>query len=82
MHRTIHAGQRMTQRGITGVMVDLALEWGELQGDKCVLDKSVALERLERLKQEQRALLRVIDKGGLVVVTEGESIITTYNCNG
>lgn len=82
MHRTIHAGQRMAQRGITGVMVDLALEWGELQGDKCVLDKSAALERLERLKQEQRALLRVIDKGGLVVVTEGESIITTYNCNG
>lgn len=82
MQRTVHATQRMAQRGITGVMVDLALEWGEVHGDKCVLDRSAALARLDRLKQEQKALLRVIDKGGVVVVTEGESIITTYNCNG
>lgn len=82
MQRTIHATQRMAQRGITGVMVDLALEWGVVDGDRCVLDKNAALARLEALRQEQRVLLRVIDKGGVVVVAQGESIITTYNCNG
>lgn len=81
MHKTQHATHRMSQRGISGAMVEFALEWGINDGDKYVLGKKEAIARLEQLKQEERTLKRVIDKGGLIVVADGEHVITTYNWN-
>ena len=39
MQFTRHAHQRMTQRSITRSMIDLVLEFGEVEQDKAILDK-------------------------------------------
>lgn len=80
MHTTQHIQQRMSQRGISRAMVDLVMTHGTLEKDKIVLGKKEALERLESLRQEERILKKILDKGGVIIVTENDSLITTYNC--
>lgn len=79
MHQTAHIKQRMTQRGITKNMVELALTYGEIQGDKYVLDRQVVQKRLREMEAERRALMKVLDKGGVEVVADDNALITTYN---
>ncbi|MCV2352641.1 DUF4258 domain-containing protein [Paucibacter sp. B2R-40] len=81
MNATHHIKQRMAQRGISKAMVDLALEQGRIEGDKHVIDRKEALKRLRELDAERRVLTKILDKGGIAVVSEGESLITTYNRN-
>ena len=71
--------KRMAQRGIRRGLVNLVLAHGRSDQDRYVLDRKDALSRLQELQEEQRLLKKIIDKGGLVVVTEGTSLITTYN---
>lgn len=82
MNKSTHAEQRMSQRGIHSTMIDLALDHGVIDGDKYILNKKSACAYLEKLKREMRVLMRVIDKGGVVVVADGDTLITTYNCKG
>jgi hypothetical protein len=96
MHSTHHFKTRMTQRGITGDMVDLALEYGDedpgnidrmvfgrRRAAQLIEEKQRALKAKERaLREEQRELKllkKLADKGGVVVVTAGAALITTYN---
>lgn len=79
MTTTKHIGQRMSQRGISKDMVDLALTHGSHDGDKFILGKKQALERLEALQDEARVIKKILDKGGVVVVESGGLLITTYN---
>lgn len=81
MHQTAHINKRMSQRGITKNMVDLALTYGEIQGDKYVLDRQGVQKRLREMEAERRALMKVLDKGGVEVVAEDGVLITTYNRN-
>jgi hypothetical protein len=79
---TRHAHQRMSQRGIKQSMIDLTLEHGEFDHkNRCVLSKKTALEVMEDLKLTLKTVMKVIDKGGLVVVEESGRVVTTYNCN-
>lgn len=78
MHKTKHFQQRMSQRGISQAMIDLVLGYGENEGDKVVLSRKKA----EQLRAGFRALMKIMDKGGVVVVAEGETQITTYNYTG
>jgi hypothetical protein len=80
MHTTQHIQQRMSQRGINHAMVDLTLTHGIPENDKIILRKKEALELLESLRQDMRILMKIIDKGGVTVVAENDSLITTYNC--
>ena len=80
MRTTNHAIQRMSQRGISRAMVELVLEHGTPEQDKTTLGRKEALTRLASLRREEQLLKKVIDKGGVVVVSEGDSVITTYNC--
>lgn len=80
MHTTQHIQQRMSQRGISRAMVDLVMTHGTPEKDKIVLGKKEALERLESLRHEERILKKILDKGGVIIVTENDSLITTYNC--
>ena len=79
MRDTKHFQQRMSQRGMNRSMVDLTLQFGEVEQDRHVLGRKAALALLDRLQQEARALKKIVDKGGIAVVTEGESLVTTYN---
>lgn len=80
MHTTHHCKARQSQRGISLNMVDYVLTHGALEKDKIVLGKKEAKQRLADLEREKRLLLKIADKGGVVVVAEGEALITTYNC--
>lgn len=78
MHKTKHIHQRMSQRGISRDMVDLVLNYGDCQGDKIVLSRKASA----RLMEAARTLAKILDKGGLVVVTSGDAQLTTYNYQG
>lgn len=80
MQTTKHIQQRMSQRGVSRDMVELVLTRGTLDQDKYVLGRKEALSLLDALQREERLLKKILDKGGVVVVAEGDSLITTYNC--
>lgn len=81
MNSTEHMKQRMTQRGINREMVDLVLNLGTPKQDKYVLSRDEARKLLCEIQHTERVLKKVLDKGGVVVVTEGDALITTYNCS-
>ena len=79
MRLTQHAQQRMTQRGITRSMIDLVLEFGEVEQDKAYLNKRQTLKLIRELEEKIRTAKKICDKGGCVVVETDNSILTTYN---
>lgn len=79
MRLTQHAHQRMTQRGITRSMIDLVLEYGEVDQDKSILDKKHAQQLIHELEEKLRTAKKILDKGGCVVVEADNAILTTYN---
>lgn len=74
-----HARIRMGQRGIPGKMIELARRHGRVEGDQWVLDRREALAVLNEVDAERAALLKVIDKGGVVVVEEDNTVVTAFN---
>ena len=78
MHKTKHIQQRMSQRGISQEMVELVLNYGVSEGDKVILNRKASA----RLMEAARTLIKILDKGGLVVVTSGDAQLTTYNYQG
>jgi len=76
---TKHMQKRMSQRGITGEMVELALQFGIVSGDRTALSRDDLEALLHQLRRAQRITLKLLDKGGIVVVEAGGSLITTYN---
>lgn len=75
-----HARQRMCQRGISDRLMCLALQHGRPEaGDRLVLDRKEALRLLQQVDEERSALMKVIDKGGIVVVDSGNTVVTAYN---
>lgn len=79
MESSMHIGARMNQRGIPKAMVDLALTHGRCEQDKYILDRREVDRRLDELDRERGLLLKVRDKGGVVVVADSDTLITTYN---
>jgi hypothetical protein len=79
MHQTKHIEKRMNQRGISHQMLDLAFAYGTPIREKYVLGRKEVAARLAELRQEEKALLKIMDKGGLVVVEDDNTLITTYN---
>lgn len=83
MHTTHHCKVRQAQRGISPSMVDYVLLHGvACASDRIILGKKEALKRLIELEAEKRMLIKITDKGGVVVIQEGEALITTYNYSG
>ncbi|WP_270666803.1 MULTISPECIES: DUF4258 domain-containing protein [unclassified Aeromonas] len=81
MERTHHIKQRMAQRGISKRMVELALDYGTLEDqDKYVLRQKDATRLLTDIQEQLRYLKKIIDKGGVTVIVDGDVLITTYNC--
>jgi len=80
MNSTMHVQERMSQRGISKAMVEYVVEHGKPEHDRVILGRKEALQILESLQEQQRILKKILDKGGVVVVADGNSLITTYNC--
>lgn len=78
MSRTKHFKQRMSERGITSDMVDLVRQYGEFNHDKIVLGRKALDRLLIAVRQLECIARKTRDKGGLVVVESGGSLITTY----
>ena len=79
MQSTVHVGTRMNERGISLAMVNLVLEYGEIQQDKAILGRKAAERLLAKMQHEMKQLKKIVDKGGVVVVSANDTIITTYN---
>ena len=81
MKWTIHAQQRMNQRGINREMMELVMEYGKIDLDKRVLGRKDAQSLLTQMQEQMRVLKKIIDNGGIVVIAENDNWITTYNCH-
>ena len=84
MNETLHINQRARQRGITNKMIELTLEFGEVHADKIRLGSRRIKKMLKNHKISQNLkhdLLKILDKGGLIVVVSGAALITAYNWN-
>jgi len=69
----------MSQRGIPSRLVEFALRHGRIEGDKRILDRNESRRLLDELNEQLRLVKRVLDKGGITVVAQGNAVITTYN---
>lgn len=79
MKKTKHIDKRMNQRGITQDMIDFTLNFGEVTNDKWFTNKKILQESIRQLEQQIKTAKRLLDKGGIVVVSEDESLITAYH---
>lgn len=79
MYETLHINQRIRQRGITNRMIELTLEYGTVQADKVKLGTKRIKKLLRTHKHLKADLLKVMDKGGVIVVVSGAAMITAYN---
>jgi hypothetical protein len=60
-------------------MIELTLEYGIVQADKIKLGTRRIKKLLRTHKHIKADLLKIMDKGGLVVVISGAAMITAYN---
>lgn len=78
LNLTLHLDRRMNQRAVTRPMLDLALQHGEILGDRCVLSRKAIEARMRDLEKEMSQLRDLHQKGGIVVVVEGDTILSTW----
>lgn len=79
MRSSKHMDQRMNQRGISRQMVETALLFGIKHNDRCVIGRKEANLAIELLQEQLRALKKLADKGGITVVHDNDTLITTWN---
>ncbi len=79
MQLSRHIDQRMNQRGITKEMIDLTLEYGEIDNDRWVLNRKGVQAIIESLEKQLRTARKLRDKGGIIVVAEDNTLVTTYD---
>jgi len=83
MGRTRHIQARMTQRGIDVALLDLVLTYGTPgRNGKVTLSRDDLKRFGAGLDALRRDVQRAQGKGGLVVVTEGDDLVTTYRLAG
>lgn len=81
MVTTQHSLARMSQRGLSKSLIDLVFEYGKEQGDKLILNKKTTQRMINEIDNMRKELLRIIDKGGVTVVVDNDTLITAYNTN-
>lgn len=89
-----HCEYRINTRGITKAMMITTLKYGELVQDCYILNRRQAQKQLDlnrdtqrkfeleddpELSEDNRQLLKIIDKGGVVVVEAENMCLTAYN---
>lgn len=81
MNTTKHSLARMSQRGLSKKIVDLVFEFGKEKGDKLILNRKSTQMLINEIDSMRKELLRVMDKGGVTVVVDSDTLITAYNTN-
>ena len=81
MSKTKHLHKRMSQRGINARLVDVVSQYGVKQGDKHMLNRKQVDALLSGIDDLRKVLLKIRDKGGIVVIETDDCQITTYNLN-
>lgn len=78
---THHMASRMQQRAISSYAVGLALELGEYDNNDghIVLGVDVIDEEIRRLGWEMEEAKRLRRRGGVTVIADGDTLITTYD---
>ena len=83
MRYSKHSQTRINQRGINKELVSLALYLsGHVIKDNkglTILKKREIVEIIEVLNHIKKQLLRLLDKKGLVVITQDNTILTAFN---
>lgn len=79
MKTTKHGLARMSQRGLPKRLIDITYECGKVRGDKLTLGRKDAQKLLSAIDKMKQDLLKVIDKGGVTLVMDGDVLITAYN---
>lgn len=79
MAKTRHIHKRMSQRGITDRMLEVVSDFGMIQGDKRILDRKNIDALMNSMDCLRKDLLKLRDKGGLVIVEADDMYITAYN---
>jgi hypothetical protein len=79
MGKTRHFKARMSQRAINEELVELVRGFGVPGPDgKCILNRKGLEALCESLTELHQRAQRALKKGGIVVVEEGNALITTY----
>ena len=78
MAKTRHMHKRMNQRAITKRMIGLVNDFGVRKGDKRILDRKNIDQLVDSMTELKKDLLKLRDKGGLVVVEVDNVQLTTY----
>ena len=81
MSKTRHMIQRQGQRSIRYEMVDIVKRFGEQDGEKIVLGRNSIDMALKECRKLIANMERIRNRGGLVVVVDGDVEITTYGIN-
>lgn len=81
MEKTRHATKRVKQRGISERMIDFAFRWGRDERDRVILDRNGLNRLIGEVDELRRLLLRMLDKGGIVVVERDGRLITAFPKN-
>ena len=81
MVTTKHCHARMSQRGLPKKLLNLVLEFGKDKGDKLILNRKDTQKVIDEIDMIRKELLRIMDKGGVTVVLNNNSLITAYNTN-
>ncbi|MFW2045500.1 DUF4258 domain-containing protein [Acinetobacter variabilis] len=79
MLQSNHFMKRAKQRGITYRMVQFALKYGEVKGEHSFINKKILDDLINNLTKELMAAKRLRDKGGIVIVSDKENLITTFD---
>ncbi len=81
MAKTRHIQDRMNQRGIKNTMLGIVKNFGSWTGDKCILNKKACSDVLKQLDAMRKDIIKMQEKGGLVLVEDNGADITCYQLN-
>ncbi len=81
MVATKHFTDRRNQRGLRKSLTRFVVDYGERQGDKHVVSKKDAQRIVDHLNHLKKIALEIAKKGGAVVISEDEALITCYRKN-
>ena len=81
MGKTRHIHKRMTQRAIHQTYLELVKSFGIPEGDKIILNQKGIDAALREIKIITANLQKMRPRGGIVLVEDKGSEITTYSLN-
>ena len=82
MAKSRHIRKRLSQRGIREEMLGVVEHFGYWQGDRCILNRAACEAALDELEGMKRTLVKVRERGGLVLVEDNGVQITAFPLTG